>query len=81
MPLPLIPLLLGGAAVVGGALGVGGALSGKEKLDQAKKRIDAAREEYEKKKRKAEPHRENPGQIGETEAGDPEELSAFCRRL
>lgn len=52
MPLPLIPLLLGGAAVVGGALGVGGALSGKEKLDQAKKRIDAAREEYEKKKRK-----------------------------
>lgn len=50
MPLPLIPVLGGILTTLLGLAGIGGALSGKEKLDEAKKRVDAARERYEKKK-------------------------------
>ena len=50
MPLPLIPILLGGASLLAGAAGIGGALSGKEKMDKAKSRIDDAKEKYERKK-------------------------------
>ena len=37
---------------MGGALEVGGAISNKKKLDETKKRMNAAREEYEKKKKR-----------------------------
>lgn len=50
MPLPLIPVFWGTLVTLLGLAGIGGALSGKEKMDEAKKRADAARERYEKKK-------------------------------
>lgn len=50
MPLPLIPILLGGASLLAGAAGIGGALSGKEKMDKAKERISRAKSRYEGKK-------------------------------
>lgn len=54
MPLPLIPLLLGGGAILTGLAGAGGMISGKEKIDEAKHRISRAKDKYENKKRSLE---------------------------
>ena len=54
MPLPLIPLILGGASLIAGALGLGGTLSGKEKIEKAKRRIEDAKAKYERKERELE---------------------------
>ncbi len=82
MPLPLIPIILGGASILAGVAGVGGALSGKEKMDKAKSRIDDAKEEYERKKGEFDEIQEFSTEIlsdlGKTKLEIREDFKRFC---
>ncbi|MBB5144330.1 hypothetical protein [Desulfovibrio intestinalis] len=58
MPIPFIPLLLGGAALLAGGVGVAKGLEAKEDLDRAKRITERAQETFEKAKTRLEDMRE-----------------------